>query len=265
MNRYRFSQLSADALLHALDEQAADERGSTAVLVALIAEVERRRLYARQDFSSMFDYCVRRLRLSEDSAYKRIQAARAARRFPGIFEAIADGRLSLTVLVKLRPHLTRENWRELLREAVHKTKTEVEHLLAARFPKPDMPTVIQPVAPAAVALPLTGGAPATTELVPEPVASIATAIDAAPVMGTNGMPAQPTVSTPPARVAPLSAQTYKVQFTMRRATHDKLRRLQELLGHRVPAGDLDAVLEHAFDAAISQIEKRKLGATDRPR
>ena len=154
MNRCRFTHLSPDALVRTLEEQVASERGCTAVLVALIAEVEARRLYRQYEFSSMYEYCVRRLKLSEDAAYKRIQAARAARRFPGIFEAIADGRLSLSVIVKLRPHLTRENWRELLRESVHKTKKEVEYLLAVRFPKPDVPTVIRPVVPAAAAEPV---------------------------------------------------------------------------------------------------------------
>ena len=41
-------------------------------------------------------YCVHELHLSEDSAYKRTQAARTARQFPAIFDAVAKGRLHLT-------------------------------------------------------------------------------------------------------------------------------------------------------------------------
>ena len=261
MNPYRFTQLSHGALVHALDEQAASERGCTAVLVALIAEVDERRLYGQYDYPSMFEYCVRRLKLSEDAAYKRIQAARAARRFPGIFEAIADGRLSLTVIVKLRPHLTRENWRELLREAVHKTKTEVEHLLAVRFPKPDVATVIRPVVATAVQQASTPVA----QLVPEPVASIAPAIDAAPV----SRPVESTAVAPPpaapARVAPLSAQSYELRCTMSKATHDLMRRAQELLGSRVPESDVDAVLRRGLELLVADLEKRKYAATDKPR
>src|SRR5439155_23115472 len=73
-------------------------------------------------------------------AYKRIQAARAIQRFPAIYEVVADGRLHLTAVVKVAPHLTDANVDELLVVAVHKTKSEIELLLAERFPRPDMPT-----------------------------------------------------------------------------------------------------------------------------
>jgi len=44
----------------------------------------------------MYAYCVGRLRLSDQSAFKRIRVARAAREFPAIFPALADGRLNLS-------------------------------------------------------------------------------------------------------------------------------------------------------------------------
>src|SRR5207247_1247392 len=75
------------------------------------------------------------LRLSEDAAYKRIQAARVARQFPGIFEAVADGRLHLTAVGLLAPYLTPKNAAELLAAAALKTKSEIEELLARRFPR----------------------------------------------------------------------------------------------------------------------------------
>jgi hypothetical protein len=48
--------------------------------LAHIAEVDERRLYLEAAYPSMFAYCVGALRFSEDAAYKRIQAARAASR-----------------------------------------------------------------------------------------------------------------------------------------------------------------------------------------
>ena len=44
----------------------------------------------------MYDYCLGELGMFEDVACRRIRAARAARRFPQIFEALADGRIHLT-------------------------------------------------------------------------------------------------------------------------------------------------------------------------
>jgi hypothetical protein len=60
-------------------------RQRTAELVAHLGEVEARRLHLEAACSSMFDYCVRRLGLSEDEACRRIDVARLARRFPALF------------------------------------------------------------------------------------------------------------------------------------------------------------------------------------
>jgi hypothetical protein len=95
----------------------------------------------------MFGYCVRVLHMSEDTAFKRIRAARAARQFPAIFEAVADGRLHLTAVVFLAPHLTVDNADELLAGASHKTKAEIEWMLAERFPRPDLPERVEVLAP----------------------------------------------------------------------------------------------------------------------
>jgi hypothetical protein len=78
-------------------------------------------------------------------AYRRIIAARRARRFPAILPAIADGRLHLTAVMLLSPHLTQDKAADLLEAVTHKTKAEIKVLLAARFPQPDLPTILEPV------------------------------------------------------------------------------------------------------------------------
>src|SRR5438093_1829405 len=103
---YSLVHLADGILLSNLAALVARDRGTTAELLAHIAEVDTRRLYVPEGFPSMFLYCVHQLRLSEDSAYKRIQAARTARQFPHIFDALADGRLHLTAVKLLGPYLT---------------------------------------------------------------------------------------------------------------------------------------------------------------
>ena len=66
------------------------------------------------------------------------------------------------------------------------------------------------------------------------------------------------------RVKPLSAQSFAVQFTLSRRGHDQLRYAQELLGHRIPSGEIAQVFERALDALIPQLEKNKFAATARP-
>jgi hypothetical protein len=52
-------------------------------VIAHLAAVEERRLHLVAGGSSLFGYCVHRLRLSENEAFHRITAARLARRFCG--------------------------------------------------------------------------------------------------------------------------------------------------------------------------------------
>ena len=155
MDPYALSHLSDGALLQGLTALVARERTTTATLLAHLAEVDSRRLYLPATYPSMYAYCVGELGLSEDAAYKRIQAARVARQFPVLFAALADGRLHLTAVVLLAPYLTQENIDELLAAAAGKTKSEIEELLAQRFPRSETMALVQalpasPLAPAQV-------------------------------------------------------------------------------------------------------------------
>src|SRR5437870_3407703 len=99
MSTYALSHLTDHALLRDLAALVADDRITTAVMLAHLAEVDARQLYLPAAYPSMYEYCVGELRLSEDAACKRICAARAARKFPAIFYAVADGRLHLSAVV----------------------------------------------------------------------------------------------------------------------------------------------------------------------
>src|SRR5437773_4011095 len=149
MQRYSLSHLSDQALGRDLATPVAQERAATADVVAHSAEFAARKLYLPAAYSSMFAYCVGELHLSDDAALKRIRAARAARNFPVIFAAVADGRLHLSAVVLLAPCLNTENANELIAAAVHKSRAQVEQLLAERFPLPDLVSDVRaiPIAP----------------------------------------------------------------------------------------------------------------------
>src|SRR5437667_6976743 len=132
MRTYVLTHLSDAVLLRDLKSVVAQERGATATVLAHIAEVDARRLYLPAGFPSMYEYCLRELRWSEQAAMKRIRAARTARQFPAIFEAVAEGRLHLSAVVLLTPHLTPDNAAELVAAAADHTKAEIEEMLAAR-------------------------------------------------------------------------------------------------------------------------------------
>ena len=245
-----FADLSDDELLDRVSVLAARERRATAELVAALAELERRKLYLAQGYSSLFVYCTRVLHLSEHAAYNRIEAARASLRFPAILEGIDDGSLSLATVRLLAPILTPDNCGRLLGAAAHRSKRDVELLAAGERPRPDAPTLVRR---------LPGGR-TTAAADPEPSSLL--------VLSPGG--AQPVFPTPPPasihRFAsePLSPERYKIQFTASREFHDKLRRAQMLLRHAVPSGDPAAILDRAVDLLIAKLEKRKTGTTSRP-
>src|SRR5574341_2253451 len=68
MDPFATSHFSDDALLHNLKLLVAHDCRTTAVMLTRIAEVEDRRLYLKAGCSSMHDYCVRVLHLSEGVA-----------------------------------------------------------------------------------------------------------------------------------------------------------------------------------------------------
>jgi hypothetical protein len=267
MTRSALAHLTDSALLRELHSLVAQDRATTALLIAHLGETDARRLYAPAGYPSMFEYCVKELHFSEDEAYRRIRAARLARQFPSIHDRLADGRLNVTALTLLAPYLSGDNAEGLLSAATRKSKAQIEQLLAERFPQPDLPTLIAPLAPS------TCGAQLAPERViftsPEHALPTTGELEMSALMASSpesaGSGAANAAVTPPTRVAPLSPERYAIQCTISGEIHAKLRYAQELLGHAVPSGDLAQVLDRALDALIAKLEQQKFAQTDRPR
>src|SRR4029079_7569017 len=88
-------------------------------------------------------YSTRGLHLSEHAAYGRIEAARAARKFPIILDRLADGSITLTTICLLSNHLTGDNHQQLLAAEIHKSRREVEEQVAAIRPIAAVPSAIR--------------------------------------------------------------------------------------------------------------------------
>ena len=143
MNKNSIHDLSDEQLVNAVKAAATVERKATAHLIALLAEMDARQLYLGQGYSSLFVYCTQCLRLSEHAAYGRIEAARAARRFPLILELLSDGSITLTTVCLIASHLTADNHQHLLDAARHKSKRGVEQQIATLRPVPDVPSIVR--------------------------------------------------------------------------------------------------------------------------
>lgn len=249
MREYTLSYLRDEDLLRELAQLVARDRVTTAALLAHVAEVDARRLYVPAGYASMHAYCVEELHLSEDAAYKRIQAARAARQFPALLPALAEGSLHLSGVCLLAPHLTAENAGELIETATHKRKSEIEGFLARRFPPPEVPAFVR-------AIPQIPGR-TSLQLAPGQVGIVAP--EDAPADHTP----EDAVGDPSAEQALPSNERFLLRLMIGKSTREKLRYAQALLSHAVPSGDVAQILDRALDALIVFHEKRKLGAITR--
>jgi len=252
------SDLSDRDLLAEVERAVPCEREANARLIALLMELDSRKLYAGQGYASLFTYCIQVLHLSEHAAYLRIEAARVARRFPAILDKLSNGSVHLTAVSLLGPHLTPANHLELLDEATHKSKREVEQLIARLRPQPDVPAIVRKLpTPKPQTVP---GSEVSRSAVPVPDSTLPTA-DAdttPPLMDHRSLRRSP-------EIKPLAVERYKVQCTISRETHDKLRRAQDLLRHTIPDGDLATILDRALMVLLAELSRAKCAATDRPR
>lgn len=140
------SRIGDRHLLSEVKAAASHESRATAWLIALLAEVSARRLYLGEGCASLFTYCTKVLHLSEHAAYARIEAARAACKYPMILERLADRSITLTAVMLLARHLTPANHVRVLDAARHRSKREIQLLIARLDPQPDVPASIHPLA-----------------------------------------------------------------------------------------------------------------------
>ena len=254
MNTNAIRLLTDERLLRDAESAAANERGATAHVIALLGEIDVRRLYLQQGYSSMFVYCTRCLCLSEHAAYGRIEAARAARKFPIVLDRLADGSVTLTTICLLSNHLTADTCQALLDAATHKSRREVEKQVAAISPSADAPALIRKLPEANASTP-----------VQAPNTILAKPADASALTLREALAAPMESPVRPPIVRPLAPERYKVQFTIGPETHRKLRAVQDLMRHTTPNGDIAEIFDRAIALLLEQLERRRFGAVTRPR
>jgi len=269
--RYSLTHLSNVDLLRQLVGLVTRDRANTAWLLAHIAETDDRGLYRPAGYASMHAYCIGELRFSEDAAYKRIRAARVGRKFPELFNALAQGRLHLAALYLLAPHFTLENVNDLIAEVTHRSKSDIEALIALRFGSPGLSVSVRPMIRAIA--PITSPPVITNQLETAPAERGSHTLEsldfeATPTEETDAQQNYVQLAPGPVegtQVQPLSQNcpAFLVRVVLPKSTRDKLSHAQALLSHAVPAGDLAQVFDRALDALISQLESRRLGTSTR--
>lgn len=241
------AKLSDDELFSELKRLASLERESTVEVLRHLAELDRRRAVEQTHTPSLFVYCVRELGYSEGAAYRRIHAARCARSFPRAFVLLKRGRISLTTVSTLAPHLTRENHRRLLEQACGMTKYEVGRLVAGFQPRPEGRELIRALSPS----------PKACSQSPQS--------DALPL--SDASPPTGSTEPPPVDPAEAAAGARRVEFRFY-ADEDflgKFRRAREVLWHKHPRGRLEDILGEAIEALLDKRDPERRIARKRKR
>ena len=225
MRATRFCHWNDHDVLCRLDQVVAQESINTAEMVELIVEVDERCLYLPAGYPTMRDYCVVKLGLSEDAAYQRIQAARAAQRFPSLLEA-----------------------------AAHRSKAEIQLMLARRFPRSESLALVRTV---------TGGPTPPTE--PSVVQSESDGAGRGGESAISLAPGQVKSAVATTMVEPIAPERFELHATFSQTAHDKLEYARDLMSHRVAARDPVTVIELGLDALIEKLEKQRFAAAANPR
>ena len=241
------SSLDSAALSRRLGELAGHERAVQVEFLLHLAEFDTRRAWAEEGYGSLWDYLLRVLHLREGAAFRRIAAMRVLRRLPVVAEALRDGRLCLSTIAVLGPLLTEENVGELVARAAFLTKADVERLVVTLQPRTAPKDGLR-LLPSKKAQP-----PETRTPVDEPSTPAVSVATAPP------LPAALQLAPPPSRATlePVTADTYSLRVTVDAALEKEIEELKALLSHKIPNGDLTAVVREAVQCALEKHRKRK--------
>jgi hypothetical protein len=257
------SDMSDDELVTAIATSTGRARGATAMLVAHLAELERRGLLHALGFKTLYPYCRSVLHLSEHESYNRMEAAGVARRFPVVLPMLAEGLLHMTAVCLLGPHLGDENHLALLGGSIHKSKREIEALVAGWFPKDAVASSIRKLSGPRAEMRIADSG--DVKEADQPVGGSPTTVGEDDGTGFLRPQAATTPSSPRPVVAPLAPNRHLVKFTATDATIARLREAQELLSDSVPSGDMAEIFDQALIALLEKARRRKYAATTKPR
>ena len=95
-------------------------------LIEILEQVENHKVYLHQGHSSLFQYGVQSLELSESVVYNLIAVMRKTKEVPALRTEIQNGNITLSNARKIAPVITPENQDEWLKKASELSQRELE-------------------------------------------------------------------------------------------------------------------------------------------
>jgi len=114
-------------------------------LLEVLMEVEEHCVFRALGFSSLFQYCLECLGLSESHSYQFIGVARKSREVPELKEAIDNGELHLSNARRIVSVLNPKNKKEWIDKASLLSQRELEREIVRVHPKERMKPTLRPI------------------------------------------------------------------------------------------------------------------------
>ncbi len=108
------------------------EREISLKFLVYLGEFDKRKLYLGQGYSSLFDYCCRKLKFSESSAFRRMESARCLREHPELKESFLNGAVSMCTIATAARAIREKKTQPT--QIIGKSKSEIQALLAVALP-----------------------------------------------------------------------------------------------------------------------------------
>lgn len=136
-NRSGLHHLSDEALDQSLQSWVKKEKEALKEVLLHIAEVDKRRLYLRLAYPSLFVYLTERLGYEGGSAQRRLDAARLSLEVPALIEKVDRGEVTLSQVAFLQKSLraraqktSREEKAQLVEEITNKSVKETQVVIS---------------------------------------------------------------------------------------------------------------------------------------
>ncbi len=219
------SALSDDRLLERTKELSGIEHHLEVVVIDHLREIQKRRLYLRRGFSSLFDYAVRELGYSDAAAWRRIKAMRLCADVEGVRERLQNGTMTLNAAAQLQNAFDRQERKK--ERAARSAPRGTGFGAAAQSQEGSAPPRPAERKPAAAAPPVLD-AEARRELVEQ--ASGKSSREVTQLLAE----VDPELAAPAERVRPLGGGRWELKAVIDDECRRGLERLQGLLSHVDP-------------------------------
>lgn len=126
------------------------ERYYTYEILKKLNELDSTRIYCELGYSSLFEYCTKELKYSEDQAYRRIASARLMQKTPEIKNKIKSGDLTLTHLSKASSLFKKINFNQeqklnIFERLTNTSSNQAEKIICEIIPRKEVIEKIKPV------------------------------------------------------------------------------------------------------------------------